>query len=508
MIHPTRMLLTTAMCLSVALTSVAETPTQWGNNPTRNNVVDAKDLPDHLGDDNRLWDVELHGRSFYNIITIHDGKVYCGMSADNLPERLRSRGPSMLCLDLKTGEVIWQKKLADRGGAYGLSTVPVFEDERMYVQADGNIVCLNKDTGEVIWNSDELHRPYFNTMHGAHGTGLILGDEYWVPTGHATGSDCSNWYSNSIEQPFHPNVVVLDKHTGKLMAMDDVPIGGHQHGSWASISTGEVNGKQLVFWGDAHGYIHAFEAPKGGFEKGKVSTIKEVWRCDANPAEYRRGPDGVPLPYAAYMGQFGPRDIGPCEIISTPVFYQGKVYAALARDKAYGSKKGKRSLGNGAVVCIDPTGTGDVTDTHKVWTNPSINRTFSTPSLVDDRLYISDHAGYLTCLNIASGGQEIWKKDFKQTIWNYFHAYGDGKIFLMNEGRDFFIFRAADGEQLFHAEMDASNNPQPGMTDGMLIVGTRRAVTAYGGPEYMKTHEPMKDVPDRKPLPDDGKGGH
>jgi hypothetical protein len=29
------------------------------------------------------------------------------------------------------------------------------------------------------------------------------------------------------------------------------------------------------------------------------------------------------------------------------------------------------------------------------------------------------------------------------------------------------------------------------MVDGILIVGTNRDITAYGGPEFMKTHEPV-----------------
>ncbi len=485
-----------ALTLAIALPVLAgDEPTQWYENIHRNNVVPAKDLPDHLGDDNRLWQVDLHNRSFFNIITIADGKVYCGVSSDNMPERIRSRGAAMICLELETGKVIWQKEFSQRAGGYGLSAVPIVENGKLYVRGGNSLFCADASTGEEIWQADTTKK-YMNSMHGTHGTPLILGDYIWITTGHATGSDCDNWYTNSIEHPWHPNVLVFHKETGELVAQDEIILGPHQHGSWSSLSSAVINGRRQVFFGDAHGYVYGLAAPDT-FPQGQVSTLEEIWRCDANPKEYRVAEDGTPMPYAAYMGQMGDRRIGWCEIISTPVYYKGKLYVSLARDKAYSNQEGKRRIGNGGVMCIDPTGTGDVTETNQVWFS-QINRTFSTPSIVDDKLFISTHAGYVKCLDLQQEGKVLWQEDITACIWNYFQAVGDGKIFVMNEQRDFYIFEADhDGGQLFHKEMAASNNPQAGMTDGMLIVGTRRDITAYGGPEYMKTHKPMSAVKEK-----------
>jgi outer membrane protein assembly factor BamB len=471
-------------------------PTQWHENLHRNNVVPAKDLPSHLGDDNRLWQVDLHNRSFFNVITIEDGRVYCGVSSDNMPERIRSRGAAMVCLDLETGKVLWQKEFAQRAGGYGLSAVPLIENGKLYLRAGGSLLCADASNGEIIWQADTTQR-YMNSMHGTHGTPLILGDYIWITTGHATGSDCANWYTNSIEHPWHPNILVFHKETGQRVAQDQIVLGSHQHGSWSSLSSAIVDGRRQVFWGDAHGYVHGFAVPDT-FPEGKVSTLREVWRCDANPKHYRVMEDGTPMPYAAYMGRMGDRRIGWCEIIATPVFYKGKLYVPLARDKAYSNQEGRRRIGNGGVMCIDPTGSGDVTDTHQVWFS-QINRTFCTPSIVNDKLYIASHAGYVTCMDLRQEGKILWQEDINACIWNYWQALGDGKIYVMNEQRDFYIIEADDdGGVLFHEELAASNNPQAGMTDGILIVGTRRDITAYGGPEYMKTHKPMGAVNEKE----------
>jgi outer membrane protein assembly factor BamB len=501
---------TTALFLMVALTwgSVVggDVPLQWYANQGRNAHVPAEDLPDHIGPDNLLWHLPLNNGAFFNIPTVKDGRIYCGVDARNLPKRER-RGAALLVLDLQTGKPIWQKVVTDRAG-YGLSVVPLLEDDAIYLFAKGKMMRLDME-GNLVWESGAAQQEYFDTMHGSHGTGVILGDYWYQPTGFATGSDCSNWMSNSVERPWHPNVVVVNKHTGKLVAQDDVVVGPHQHGSWSSLSTGVVNGKQLVFWGDAHGYVHAFEAAKE-FPTGEVSVLKEVWKCDANPKDYRIREDGVHMPYGA-MGPFGPREIGPCEIIGVPVFHQGRLYVSLARDKAYSTEKQGRRIGNGAVVCIDPSGTGDVTGTHKIWTNKNVNRTFCPPSIAEGKLFIATHAGYVCALDLSSGN-EIWKRDINRCTWNYFQMVGDGKLYAMNEGDDFFIFSAdEEGKQLFHTEVDARNNPSVGMVDGMLIVATRRSIAAYGGPEKMKTAKPAP-LPDKpqfsKTEGDDDSDGH
>lgn len=476
----------------------AEEPMQWHENLTRNNVVHAEDLPDHLGDDNRLWHIELHGKPFFNIITIEDGKVYCAMSAQNLPEPAKDGG-AILCLDLETGKELWHKVLGERSGPYGLSIIPLITDDAIYVHLHETAWRLDLN-GEVQWENNNIKQSYYSGEHGNHSTGLLIGDYWWIPTGFATGSDCDYWINNSIERPWHPNILVLEKDTGKIVAQDDSIIGPVQHGSWASLSSGIVDGQRLVFWGDASGYVHAYEVPDS-FPEGELTTIKEKWICDANPKEYRFMEDGTPWPYVAYMGYaWGPSDKGPNEVIATPVFHDGLLYVATGRDKAYSRRQGKRRMGNASLVCIDPRGSGDITDTNKVWTNNDINRSFSTPSIYKDMIFVATHAGYLNCFDLKTG-EKIWKGDIDTTIWNYFQAVGDDKVFVANERRDFYIFNATrEGGQLYHEELDGMNNPQAGLTDGVVVVGSMRSITAYGGPEYMKTHKAIGPV--------EKKGGH
>ncbi len=467
-------------------------PLQWHANLGRNMYVDAEGLPDHIGEDNLLWKFEMKKGSFFNIPTVYNGRVYLGLKG-NCFEGMSKRNGVLLCLDLHTGKKIWLKDL-ENGGGYGLADVPVIDGERIYVRTPGEnqLICLNMD-GEFVWKTS-LSRDYSLTrMHGPAGTGLLIGEQLWWPTGHAPGSDCVNWETNSLEAPFHPNIMVFDRKTGKLVAEDDLEIGPVQHGQWSSLSSGVVNGKRLVFFGDAFGYVHAFDVPETGPAAAEnPATLKEVWRCDANPRTYRYYEDGSMQPYAGWMGNCGPKESGPCEVIAPPVFHDGKLYVTISRDAHYSVvKRDKndphskhRRWGAGAITCINPNGEGDITGTNKIWENTQVNRTFCPPSIAYGLIFFADHSGYVNCLD-QNTGELIWKFDNQCEIWNYFQVVADRKIYVTSEQDGFFIINATrEGGKVFHTTLDAKNNPTVGITDGMIIVGTGKSISAYKGPGY------------------------
>ncbi len=485
-----------AICL-IALTMAvaADTPRQWSSNPGRNLYVPATDLPDHIGADNLLWHLQLGGKNFFNIITVDGDRVYCGMSPKNLPEPKRARA-ALLCLDLNTGKPLWEH-LLDSGTGYGLDAVPLLEEDAIYLFVPHEMLRLTK-AGELVWKKSmsEVEHRFFGDGHGAHSTGIIVGDYWYQPTGTCLGTDDGrNWAEIAIDLPWSPNIIVRNKHTGELVAQDDVVLKEQQHGSWSSLSSGVVDGRTLIFWGDPSGFVQAFEAQET-FESGKVSTLRNVWSCDVNPPHYRVDKKGVRLPYETWVGH-GPKEIGPCEVLGVPVFHDGLVYATITRDKAYSGKdrKTKRKKGAGAITCINPKGEGDITRTNIVWQNDQLQRTFCPVSIHNGMAFVADLSGHMNGFDLKTG-KRLWQGDTAECMWNYWQIGGDNKIFTMNEKNDFFVFSAdREGKLLFHAEVDSKNNPTPGITNGRLIVGTRRSIAAYGGPKFMQGRKPA-------PLPE------
>jgi len=106
----------------------AEDWPEWGGTPARNMYSPAKGLPDHFtkgksGDikfksgteevdrataENLKWVAKLGGQSYGNV-TVAGGKVFIGTNNEN-PRDPRHIGDRsiLLCLDEKTGDLIWQ----------------------------------------------------------------------------------------------------------------------------------------------------------------------------------------------------------------------------------------------------------------------------------------------------------------------------------------------------------------------------------------------------------------
>ena len=154
-------------------------------------------------------------------------------------------------------------------------------------------------------------------------------------------------------------------------------------------------------------------------------VLQERWRVDANKPEYRVK-DGKQLKYATREG--------PSEVLSTPVVYEGRVYAAIGQDPEHGE-------GVGNLVCIDPSGEGDVTKSHVLWSYDEIHRSISTMSIVEGLVFVADYSGFVHCLD-AETGEKYWVHDTLSHIWGSTLVAG-GRVYVGNDDGFLTILPAA-----------------------------------------------------------------
>jgi outer membrane protein assembly factor BamB len=165
---------------------------------------------------------------------------------------------------------------------------------------------------------------------------------------------------------------------------------------------GRVSGRKLLFFGGGDGCCYAFEALASVPEE--PVRLKPVWWYDCIPPEYKAaaGEDRVThycLGDRRVKGTLNQNDgtfVGMSEIIGTPVLVGDRVFVALGRDPEHGR-------GRGALHCVDATGTGDITQSGRVWLYQGLDRTLSTASVADGLAYLSDVAGRLHCLDAETG---------------------------------------------------------------------------------------------------------
>jgi len=463
---------------------------QWGRTGQRNMVsfergfpadfVPGRKKPNAGGIDmattkNVLWAVRL-GTQTYGNPTVAGKRLFVGTDDEPLSrsKRLkRTRGGMVQCFDARTGELLWRfvvprRKDLPEGAHFthqwlGICSSPTVEGDRLYVVTSAaEVVCLDvhgladgndgpftneaqyaapcsrrhfelgpKDA-DIIWIFDLIDQAGVCPHDAASNSILIHGDFLYLGT------------SNGVDEPHakvvHPDapaLVVLEKHTGKLVAVDGEGISARlYHAQWSSPSKGTVNGRTLIFFGGGDGVCYAFPALEAMPAHTPI-RLRAVWRYDCNPPSYKYR-NGKLIPY--YDGdkrkKRGNKNdgkyIGPSQIIATPVFYKSRVYAAIGQDPAHGR-------GKGLLHCIDATGKGDITQSGCVWRYDGLDRSISTVAVAGGLLYIPDIAGRLHCLD-AESGKVHWVYETRAETWGS-PLVADGKVYLGTK-KHFWVFQA------------------------------------------------------------------
>ncbi len=375
----------------------------------------------------------------------------------------------------------------------------------------------------VVWRYDMAEKLHVMQDHVASCSVLVHGDFVYVCTG--------NGRFKTPDKPFYPltpSLVVFNKHTGQLVARDDEQIGEQLwRGQWSSPSLAMVNGKAQILFATGNGFCYAFEpadpaakvAPDrwitttlrgpivyyinvkgqdtGGLSPAEyarkftplasmqkpalpvefrysinlpvmtpvhtiptakvpdVPILKKIWWFDCLPPEYRNEP---------FYARGGKGDGGkhPCDIIATPVFYRNRVYVAIGGDPVHGSRNSRGNL-----VCIDPTRTGDITRSGRVWNYDELNAAITTVAITGGLVFVIDEASVIHCLD-ADTGQKYWTHALKGETGQLNSAVlaVDGKLFagktILAAGKTLKILGTIDGNNV-------TSSSAPCVANGVLF---------------------------------------
>lgn len=503
----------TAALVLGGLTLPAQDWPQWGGpTPGRNMYSPAKGLPDRFTagkfksgtedvdpktTQNVKWVVKLGSQSYGNT-TVANGKVFVGTNNEP-PRDPRHAGDRsvLMCFDEKTGELLWQLLVPKlKSGkvndweSLGLLSSPTIEGDRVYVVTSRcEVLCLDingmangndgpykdeanyfvQDTGkppvepgpkdaDIIWRYDMMDELGVFPHNASNCSVLIVGDILYTCT-----SNGQDWTHSNIPSPLSPSFIALNKKTGEFLGEDNAHIGPRIfHGQWSSPSAGMVNGKPLIFFGGGDGFCYAFDPiPQ---KEGDTSVIKKVWWFDCVPPQYR-SKDGKPIKYPAAEG--------PSEINATPVFYKNRVYVAIGQDPEHGE-------GVGNLTCIDPTKTGDVTQTAKIWSFDKIHRSISTVSIDPDTglLFVGDFSGFVHCLD-AETGKLYWTHDMKAHMWGS-TLVADGKLYVGDEDGDVVVMAASKEKAILsETTLPAPVYSTPVVANGVVYISCNTHLFAF-----------------------------
>ena len=302
---------------------------------------------------------------------------------------------------------------------------PVVADGRVYMTTavvDGtgeNVVrslrclCLNAENGAIVWNNEvfgqqgtevEIH----NKNSHASATPVLDGDRLYVHFGpHGTASlnvDGSVIWKNQnlVYASVHGNggspaladnilimccdgrdkrfVVGLDKLTGREIWRTDREL---EPASGFSFSTPTLL--------NAEGRLQAICPGSGGVWSYDPKTGRQLWRV-----AYGEGYSVVPRPVVGH----------------------GMVYVC----SGYGDRQ---------LFAIDPTGHGEVSDSHVKWKRKKAVPRCSSLLVIGDEVYMVDDGGIASCVDAVSG-----KVHWQHRLSGEYSAspsFADGMIYFQNE---------------------------------------------------------------------------
>ena len=298
---------------------------QWCGSDGKNMVSEEKNLPNSFvpGQKNtRTREIQLGtaknvrwGRklceSIYSTPAIVGGKIFIGGRQEN-------RG-LMMCLDEQTGKLLWQWQapakeiplridgwsigISENPPALGVCSSPLVDGNRVYfVTNDFKVACLDANgqrakgaagQARVVWSYDMWTRLKVFPCDAANGCAVVDGDLLYVNTSNGIDRNAplAKEKFRTIPSPNAPNLIVLEKNTGRLVATDDTPITKFLlHGQWSSVSLGIVDGRKLIFFGGGDSRCYAFEALRSVPPKPVKLEDRLVLRLHPGRVQVARGP--------------------------------------------------------------------------------------------------------------------------------------------------------------------------------------------------------------------------
>lgn len=505
--------------------AVAADQPQWGAAWSRNMVSSEKGLPatfDPRTGQNIKWVTKL-GTETHSTPVVAGGRVYIGTNNGELrdPKHVGDRGV-LMCFDEQTGRLLWQLVVPKREEdpyfdwpKTGISSPATVDGDRVYIVSNrGEVLCLdarglaNGNDGpfrdeaahmtpptnsgappkmvigaeispappqptavadrltpgptdaDIVWVFDLVADAGIWPHDGAHASILVHEDYLYLNTGN--GVDNTH---KRIRRPDAPSLIVLDKHTGRLVARDGEQIGPQVfHATWCPPSLADVGGRPLVFFAGGNGVIYAFEPVPKSPSPTTVITLKKVFQFDFDPT----------APKTNVHKFNGNRREGPSNIYGMPVFHQDRLYAAGGGDIWWGKNEAW-------LKCIDATQTGDITTNGLIWSYPLEKHVMSTPAVHDGLVFIADCGRMFHCVD-ARTGRRLWTHDIKGEVWASPYV-ADGKVYLGTRSGSFYVFAAAREKQAI-ATLELGNPVSATTTvaNGVLFIATMSDLYAIHQP--------------------------
>ena len=423
------------------------------------------------------------------------------------------------------GKELWHRDLGKLNHMFGNAVSPVIAGDLVVMNfgpGEGTrLVALDKRTGDVAWEAQPPSvDPAERTMGGARmsGPGMMI-----APTLSAAGDAdkdgvmsreemtglADTWYDQlDADKAGKLDQAAFVKGLDKVLASPMIPKGmspgkvlgpvlfkqadadedaslardewkaafGAWFDKWGGGKGEPVDGNQVL-----DGINAMFPAPppqpgRGGF--GGVTGPGGSWSTPVvvDAGGRRELVVGFPNRLAAYDPKTGEPlwfSKGLTDAIhQTPLFADGLVVGASS------------DMAGGTMLAVRPGGSGDVTESRRVWRQARVKGAIGTGVAHGGHLYSITSDGFALCMDLKTG-KRVYQKRLEGgggsgESWSSM-LLADGKIYAPNQSGDVFVIRASPKFELIATNsVDEVTNSTLAASDGELFLRTNESLWCIG----------------------------
>ena len=327
------------------------------------------------------------------------------------------------CFDLKTGKLLDEKTIftaeepqrIHSTNSYATPT-PCIEEGFVYVHyGTFGTACINTENFEVVWKREDMPCDH---MQGPASSPILY----------------KNMLIVHLEGTVDPYVVALDKHTGETI--------------WKSVRPKEIYDKLEPV------YRKSYQTPIVITVDGRDLLISNsAYLCFAH--DVNTGEVVWTIEY------------GYDSTVSQPLYYNGLVFVnsgwIFLDNKPYFTRQ----------FAVDPTGKGDVSQTHVKWMYEDEVPQIPTPVIVDGKMYMVHDRGMATCLD-AMTGKVVWKEKLSGNF-NSSPVYAAVNLYFFNVKGDCTIIKPGDSfQKVAENSIGETVKTVPVFVNGKMILRTEK----------------------------------
>ena len=344
--------------------------------------------------------------------------------------------------------------------------------------------------GDIVWRFDMMNELNVSPCNMSNCSVTCAGDLLFVNTSLGDGETHSE-----DPQIFLPSFICLSKSSGKVLWSDNSPSPNILHGQWSSPAYAILNGVPQVVFGGGDGYVYGFDAA------GENGRSKLLWKFDCNPKESlyqhhastRNHIVATPVIYDGKVfvsvgadpehgegkghlwcidptkrGDVSPTLVYNSKMPNEPIAHKRR----QAMVKAAGDFE-KANPNSAAIWHYE----GEDTKSFK----KSMHRTCGTVAIAKDLLFVADLSGLFHCLD-ARSGKCHWTYDMLAACWTS-PLIVDGRVYIADEDGDVAIFKlSAIQEEIGIITGGDATYTSPIVANDTLFLSTRHRLFSIQQP--------------------------